>query len=165
MRILYAHNYMRIFELGARLADRNSTQAAVRAVSPSKTTARRLVGAQGNFCPPHPGTEIDEPPRLGSGFHPTASSMDFSLALTDIDGDAVRQAILLPLRAYNASKAGTSKGRPLVVFLLESSGLVRARRGRPRRPQLSRKRVRGAVQGHRADELVRCAPLPTNEPE
>lgn len=50
--------------------------------------------------------------------------MDYSLALTDIADEAVQQAILTPLRAYNASKAGTSKGRPLVVTVLDTAGSV-----------------------------------------
>jgi GNAT superfamily N-acetyltransferase len=50
--------------------------------------------------------------------------MDFSLALTDIADDAVQQAILVPLRAYNTSKAGTSKGRPLVVTVRDAGGAV-----------------------------------------
>lgn len=50
--------------------------------------------------------------------------MDFSLALTDIADDAVQQAILVPLRAYNTSKAGTSKGRPLVVTVRDAAGAV-----------------------------------------
>ena len=50
--------------------------------------------------------------------------MNFSLALTDIADDAVQQAILVPLRAFNASKAGTSKGRPLVVTVRDPAGAV-----------------------------------------
>jgi GNAT superfamily N-acetyltransferase len=50
--------------------------------------------------------------------------MDFSLALTDVADDAVHQAILMPLRAYNASKAGTSKGRPLVVTVRDAAGEI-----------------------------------------
>jgi GNAT superfamily N-acetyltransferase len=50
--------------------------------------------------------------------------MDFSLALTDIADDAVQQAILVPLRAYNMSKAGTSKGRPLVITVRDAGGAV-----------------------------------------
>ena len=50
--------------------------------------------------------------------------MDYSLALTDIADEAVQQAILTPLRAYNASKAGTSKGLPLVVTVRDTAGSV-----------------------------------------
>jgi len=50
--------------------------------------------------------------------------MDFALDLSDVADDDVHQAILLPLRAYNASKAGTSKGRPLVIAVRDSAGAV-----------------------------------------
>lgn len=65
-----------------------------------------------------------EAPRLGSSSYSTRLAMDYSLALTDIADDAVHQAILTPLRAYNASKAGASKKLPLVVTVLDTAGSV-----------------------------------------
>ena len=50
--------------------------------------------------------------------------MNFSLALTDIADNTIQRAILTPLRAYNASKAGTSKGRPLVATVSDAAGAV-----------------------------------------
>lgn len=50
--------------------------------------------------------------------------MNFSLDLTDVADDDIEQAILLPLRAYNASKAGTSKGRLLVIAVRDGTGAV-----------------------------------------
>lgn len=41
--------------------------------------------------------------------------MTYTLTITDVADENIRQAILAPLRAYNDSQAGPSQGRPLVI--------------------------------------------------
>jgi len=41
--------------------------------------------------------------------------MAYTLTLTDVADDNIRQAILAPLVAYNNRQAGPSQGRPLVI--------------------------------------------------
>ncbi len=50
--------------------------------------------------------------------------MTHELILTDIADDEVRKAIAAPLVAYNASQAGVSGHRPLVVMLRDAAGTV-----------------------------------------
>lgn len=44
--------------------------------------------------------------------------------LSDVADETVHEAILAPLRAYNTSKAGTSKGLPLVIAVRDAEGGV-----------------------------------------
>ncbi len=50
--------------------------------------------------------------------------MDYTLSLTDIADDAVRQAVLAPLAEYNAAQAGPSQSRPVVVLVKDAAGAV-----------------------------------------
>ena len=45
--------------------------------------------------------------------------MSFQFELTDVADEALRQDILAPLRAYNESRAGDGRFRPLVIALRE----------------------------------------------
>jgi GNAT superfamily N-acetyltransferase len=51
-------------------------------------------------------------------------TMKYTLNLTDVALDTVRESILVPLRTYNDSKAGPSGGRPLVVTLCDAEGTI-----------------------------------------
>jgi len=51
-------------------------------------------------------------------------AMDFTLQLGDTADDAVRQAILAPLVAYNASQTGASGHRPLVIEVRDQQAAV-----------------------------------------
>jgi GNAT superfamily N-acetyltransferase len=48
--------------------------------------------------------------------------MTYTLELTDIADERVRHEIVVPLAAYNASKAGPSHGLPLVITVRDASG-------------------------------------------
>lgn len=50
--------------------------------------------------------------------------MDYTLTITDVADDAVRSAIVAPLVEYNASQAGPSQSRAIVVLLKNSEGAV-----------------------------------------
>jgi GNAT superfamily N-acetyltransferase len=50
--------------------------------------------------------------------------MNYTLTLTDVADDEVRQAVLAPLAEYNASQAGPSQGRPIAVLVKDTSGAV-----------------------------------------
>lgn len=50
--------------------------------------------------------------------------MDYQFLLSDDGDEAVRQAILAPLAAYNTSQAGPSGNRPLVVSVRSPQGEV-----------------------------------------
>lgn len=50
--------------------------------------------------------------------------MDYAFKLTDVADEAVRKAILGPLVAYNAEKAGNSESSPLVVTISNSQDEV-----------------------------------------
>ena len=50
--------------------------------------------------------------------------MEYKLTLTDVADEALRQLILAPLVEYNASQAGPSQGRPVVVTLTDNAGEV-----------------------------------------
>jgi GNAT superfamily N-acetyltransferase len=52
------------------------------------------------------------------------SHMEYKLTLTDVADDALRQLILAPLVEYNASQAGPSQGRPVVIALTDNEGEV-----------------------------------------
>lgn len=48
--------------------------------------------------------------------------MTYTLTITDMADENIRQAILAPLRAYNDSQAGPSQGRPLVIQVNDPMG-------------------------------------------
>ncbi|MBK1685659.1 GNAT family N-acetyltransferase [Rhodoferax fermentans] len=48
--------------------------------------------------------------------------MTYTLTITDVADENIRQAILAPLRAYNDSQAGPSQGRPLVIQVIDPMG-------------------------------------------
>lgn len=48
--------------------------------------------------------------------------MTYTLTITDVADENIRQAILAPLRAYNDSQAGPSQGRPLVIQVKDPMG-------------------------------------------
>jgi GNAT superfamily N-acetyltransferase len=50
--------------------------------------------------------------------------MNYTLTLSDVAEDAVREAILAPLRSFNESKAGPSGGRPLVICVFDDDGKI-----------------------------------------
>jgi GNAT superfamily N-acetyltransferase len=50
--------------------------------------------------------------------------MEYKLTLTDAADDALRQLILAPLVEYNASQAGPSQGRPVVIAIRNNEGEV-----------------------------------------
>ncbi len=50
--------------------------------------------------------------------------MNYQLTLTDAADDALRQLILAPLVEYNASQAGPSQGRPVVIAIANDEGAV-----------------------------------------
>lgn len=50
--------------------------------------------------------------------------MEHALTLTDVADDALRRLILAPLVEYNASQAGPSQNRPLVIAITGASGAV-----------------------------------------
>lgn len=50
--------------------------------------------------------------------------MDYTLALTDVADEAIRQAVLAPLAAYNIDRAGPSQGRPIAVLVKDGSDTV-----------------------------------------
>ena len=50
--------------------------------------------------------------------------MEYTLSLTDVADEGVRQAIVGPLVKYNQSQAGPSQSRPLVVLLRNDAGDV-----------------------------------------
>jgi len=48
--------------------------------------------------------------------------MSYTLTVTSEQTDALRDAIQVPLRAYNLAKAGPSKSEPIVVVLRDENG-------------------------------------------
>lgn len=50
--------------------------------------------------------------------------MEYTLSITDVADEAVRQAIVAPLAEYNSSRAGPSQGRPIVVLVKDKAGDV-----------------------------------------
>jgi len=50
--------------------------------------------------------------------------MDYTISITDIADEAVRQAIVAPLVEYNASQAGPSQNRPIAVLVKDKEGEV-----------------------------------------
>ncbi|NKI94259.1 GNAT family N-acetyltransferase [Rhizobacter sp. SG703] len=50
--------------------------------------------------------------------------MPYTLTLTDSDDEALRQAVLAPLRVYNLSQAGASGQRQLAVLVHDDQGQV-----------------------------------------
>lgn len=50
--------------------------------------------------------------------------MDYTLTVTDVADEEVREAIVVPLVAYNTSKAGPSRYRHLAVVLRDQTGEV-----------------------------------------
>ncbi len=50
--------------------------------------------------------------------------MDYTLSITDVADEAVRQAIVAPLVEYNASRAGASQNRPVAVLVKDKQGDV-----------------------------------------
>jgi GNAT superfamily N-acetyltransferase len=50
--------------------------------------------------------------------------MKYTLSITDVADEAVRQAILAPLVEYNASRAGASHNRPIVVVVKDTDSAV-----------------------------------------
>jgi GNAT superfamily N-acetyltransferase len=50
--------------------------------------------------------------------------MTYTLALTDVADDTIRQAVLAPLAEYNASQVGASQGRPLAVLVKDQAGAI-----------------------------------------
>ena len=50
--------------------------------------------------------------------------MEYELTLTDVADDALRKLILAPLLEYNASQAGPSQGRPMVIAITDQAGSV-----------------------------------------
>lgn len=50
--------------------------------------------------------------------------MEYKLNLTDEGDEEIRKQIVAPLVAYNASKAGPSHGRPLVIALRDSANTI-----------------------------------------
>lgn len=51
--------------------------------------------------------------------------MDYTLSVTSVEDETLRQALVAPLRAYNEAKAGPSHYEPLVVALQDESGTVK----------------------------------------
>ena len=50
--------------------------------------------------------------------------MDHTLTLTDVNDDALRQAIAAPLVAYNDAQAGPGNSRALVIAVRDGAGAV-----------------------------------------
>lgn len=50
--------------------------------------------------------------------------MDYTLSITDVADDELRKAVLAPLVEYNASQAGPSQGRPIVVLVKDPTGAI-----------------------------------------
>lgn len=50
--------------------------------------------------------------------------MAYTLTLSDVADDNIRQAILAPLVAYNDSQTVSSQGRPLVIQVKDSSNQI-----------------------------------------
>lgn len=50
--------------------------------------------------------------------------MDYTLVLTDVNDDAVRQAIAAPLVAYNDAQAGPGNSRALAVTVRDAAGAI-----------------------------------------
>ena len=53
-----------------------------------------------------------------------SARMQYTLSLTDVADEEDRQAIVAPLVDYNASQAGPSRNRPLVVLVKDHDGAV-----------------------------------------
>ena len=70
---------------------------------------------------------IPTPAGLGRTSSPAApSAMSFSMTVTSVEEESLRDAFLTPLRAYNQSKAGASNYEPLLVVLrFRASSFVR----------------------------------------
>jgi len=60
-------------------------------------------------------------------FHakPASPSLNYTMSVTSVEEECLREAFLQPLRAYNQSKAGPSNYEPLVVVLRDESDQVR----------------------------------------
>ena len=50
------------------------------------------------------------------------AAMNYSMTVTSVEEESLRDAFLTPLRAYNQSKAGVSNYEPLLVVLRDESG-------------------------------------------
>ena len=53
-----------------------------------------------------------------------ASDMNYTIDLSDVANEQVRNEIVAPLIAYNISKAGPNDGRPLVITLRDSHNKI-----------------------------------------
>jgi GNAT superfamily N-acetyltransferase len=50
--------------------------------------------------------------------------MEYTLSITDVADEEIRKAIVAPLVEYNASQAGPSQNRPIVVLVKNGEGEV-----------------------------------------
>jgi len=50
--------------------------------------------------------------------------MEYSLSITDVADEEIRQAIVAPLVEYNASQAGPSQNRPIAVLVKNREGEI-----------------------------------------
>lgn len=59
-----------------------------------------------------------------AGPEPAVNPMNFTLELTDVADEEMRQLILAPLVEYNSSQAGPGNGRPLVIAMRDESAQI-----------------------------------------